>query len=64
MRKLLVAPFVALLLFGSGFVAAADLVNVHIHGLNNAGRIQVHIHQVVQNVQVLSDGSLVFEIAP
>ena len=64
MRMLLVAPFVALLLAASGLVAAADLLNVHVHGLNNAGRVQVHLHQVVQNVQVLSDGSLLFEIAP
>jgi len=64
MRKLLFAPFVALLLMGSGIVAAGDLVNVHIHGLTNAGRIQVHIHHVVSNIQVLSDGSLLFEILP
>ena len=64
MKRLLIAPLVAVMLFASGAVAAADLVNVHIHGLTNAGRIQVHVHHVVSNVKVLSDGTLTFDALP
>jgi len=63
-KRLLLAPLIGLALLASGAAAAADLVNVHVHGLNNAGRIQIHIHNIVHNVQLLNDNTLTFDIDP
>ena len=57
-------PLIAILLVLSAGAAAGDLVNVHVHGLNNAGRVDIHIHNIVHNPQLLSDNTLMFEVAP
>ncbi len=63
-RKSLLAIALLLTLVLGGAATAASLVNVHIHGLSNAGRTQVHIHNLVHNVSVDADGTLLFEIDP
>ena len=70
MKKLIVAAILGTVaVLGSASIAAGtgDLVNVggvnvDLHGLNNAGRMQVHIHNIVHNVQILNDGTLTFDI--
>jgi len=61
-KSLLAMALLLTLVLGGAATASASLVNVHIHGLSNTGRTQVHIHNVVHNVSVDSDGTLLFEI--
>ena len=61
-RSLVAIALLLALVLGGAATAAASLVNVHIHGLSNAGRTQVHIHNLVHNVSLDADGTLLFEI--
>ncbi len=61
-KSLLAMALLLTLVLGGAATAAASLVNVHIHGLSNAGRTQVHIHNLVHNVSLDADGTLLFEI--
>ena len=63
-RSVLTTALLVTLLLGGAATAAASLLDVHIHGLTNAGRTQVHIHNLVHNVSVDVDGTLQFEIGP
>ena len=56
-KSLLAMALLLTLVLGGAATAAASLVNVHIHGLSNTGRTQVHIHNVVHNVSLDADGT-------
>ena len=58
-RSLLAIALLLALVLGGAATAAASLVNVHIHGLSNAGRTQVHIHNLVHNVSTDAVGGTV-----
>jgi len=59
-KAVLTAGLLATVFLGGAVTAAASLVNVHVHGLTNTGRTQIHIHYLVHNVSIDADGTLLF----